>query len=117
MLTGRWCGGTSFMTTPSIEIRPALGCAKPASIRSSVVLPQPEAPTSANISPLKISECHVVDRGDAREGLADALDDDLRRAAGSSHGRSASCFGSGKDIYCRSLLTASSRWRSAALRT
>ena len=36
----------------SIEIRPPLGMANPASMRSSVVLPQPEAPTKANISPL-----------------------------------------------------------------
>ena len=52
MLTGRSCGGTSVMSTSSIRMRPALGVANPASMRSSVVLPQPEAPTSANISPL-----------------------------------------------------------------
>ena len=52
MLTGRSCGGTSLMSASSIRMRPLLGCAKPASMRSSVVLPQPEAPTSANISPL-----------------------------------------------------------------
>ena len=52
MLTGRSCGGTVLMSTPSMQMRPLLGWAKPASMRSSVVLPQPEAPTSANISPL-----------------------------------------------------------------
>ena len=40
------------MSTSSIKIRPPVGVANPASIRSSVVLPQPEAPTRANISPL-----------------------------------------------------------------
>ena len=54
MLTGRSCGGTPLMSTPSMLMRPPLGSAKPASMRSSVVLPQPEAPTSANISPRKI---------------------------------------------------------------
>ena len=52
MLTGRSCGGTWVMSTPSIRMRPLLGSAKPASMRSNVVLPHPEAPTSANISPL-----------------------------------------------------------------
>ena len=52
MFTGRWCGATLLMSTPSMLMRPPLGWANPASIRSSVVLPQPEAPTSANISPL-----------------------------------------------------------------
>ena len=52
ILTGRSCGGTLVMSTSSIMIRPALGEANPANMRSSVVLPQPEAPTSANISPL-----------------------------------------------------------------
>ncbi len=52
MLTGRSCGGTLVMSTSSIMIRPVLGLANPANMRSSVVLPQPEAPTNANISPL-----------------------------------------------------------------
>jgi len=52
MLTGRSWGGTPVMSVSSISSRPLVGCANPASIRSSVVFPQPEAPTSANISPL-----------------------------------------------------------------
>ncbi len=98
MLTGRWCGGTSFMTTPSIEIRPALGCAKPASIRSSVVLPQPEAPTSANISPLNISSVTASTAVTPGKVLQTPSMTTWGRAAGSSQGRSASCLGSGKDI-------------------
>ena len=52
MLTGRSYGGTRVMSASSIRMRPALGSVKPASMRSSVVLPHPEPPTSANISPL-----------------------------------------------------------------
>ena len=55
MLTGRSCGGTPVMSWPSMKMRPASGVSKPASMRSSVVLPQPEPPSSANISPRAIS--------------------------------------------------------------
>ena len=54
MFTGRSCGGTAPISTPSMKMRPLVGWANPASMRSSVVLPQPEAPTRANISPLKM---------------------------------------------------------------
>ena len=51
MLIGRRCGGTPVMSWPSMMSRPASGVSKPASRRSSVVLPQPEPPSSANSSP------------------------------------------------------------------
>ena len=51
MLTGRSCGGTALISTPSIMMRPLDWRSNPASMRSSVVLPQPEAPTRAKISP------------------------------------------------------------------
>ena len=51
MLTGRSYGGMPVMSTPSIEIRPAVGSSNPASMRSSVVLPQPEPPSRQNSSP------------------------------------------------------------------
>src|SRR5258708_25688133 len=51
MLIGRRCGGTPVMSWPSITSRPASGVSKPASRRSSVVLPQPELPSRANSSP------------------------------------------------------------------
>src|SRR6266851_4319460 len=51
MLTGRRCGGTPVMSWPSMTTRPASGLSKPASRRSSVVLPQPELPSRANNSP------------------------------------------------------------------
>ena len=54
MLTGRWYGGIPAISCPSIRIVPELGCSKPASMRSSVVLPQPDDPSRANISPLPI---------------------------------------------------------------
>src|SRR5882672_11037310 len=55
MLTGRRCGGTPVMSWPSISTRPASGVSKPAIMRSKVVLPQPEPPSSANSSPRGIS--------------------------------------------------------------
>ena len=44
MLTGRLLGGTPFMALPPIWMSPASGSKKPAIMRSSVVLPQPEGP-------------------------------------------------------------------------
>ena len=52
MWTGRSQGGTPAMSRPSRKMRPALGSSKPASIRNSVVLPQPDPPKSEKISPL-----------------------------------------------------------------
>src|SRR5215510_8103498 len=59
MLTGRRCGGTGTMSSPPRKMRPALGVSKPASIRSNVVLPQPDGPSSAKNSPLAISKVSV----------------------------------------------------------
>src|SRR5882672_1641061 len=44
MFTGRRFGGTPFMPAPPMRISPESGCWKPAIMRSSVVLPQPEGP-------------------------------------------------------------------------
>ncbi len=41
------------MSWPSMNTAPELGCSNPASMRSSVVLPQPEPPSRQKISPLK----------------------------------------------------------------
>src|SRR4051812_20444424 len=54
MLTGRRWGGTRVTSSPWMRIVPALGVSKPAIIRSSVVLPQPLGPSSANSSPRPI---------------------------------------------------------------
>ena len=44
MLTGRRFGATSRMLVPPMEMSPLSGAMKPAIIRNSVVLPQPEGP-------------------------------------------------------------------------
>ncbi len=54
MLTGRSYGGTPAMSWPSRKMEPELGFSKPAIMRSSVDLPQPEPPSRQKISPLKI---------------------------------------------------------------
>ena len=51
MFTGRSYGGTPVMSSPSMKIRPDVGVSKPPSMRKSVVLPQPEAPSKQKISP------------------------------------------------------------------
>ena len=51
MFTGRLFGGTWARSTPSSRIRPAVGFSKPAIIRSVVVFPQPEGPSSEKNSP------------------------------------------------------------------
>ena len=51
MLTGRRQGGTRATSWPSISMLPAEGVSKPASMRSNVVLPQPDGPRSAKNSP------------------------------------------------------------------
>jgi hypothetical protein len=51
MFTGRRYGGNCARSSPSIRILPDVTGSKPASMRSSVDLPQPELPSSANSSP------------------------------------------------------------------
>ena len=50
MLTGRRLGGTPEMSSPSSRIWPEVGTSKPASMRSNVVLPQPDGPSRAKNS-------------------------------------------------------------------
>ncbi len=51
MFTGRSYGGSAEMSTPSIRMLPRSGFTSPARMRSSVLLPEPEPPSSANSSP------------------------------------------------------------------
>src|SRR6266852_3531467 len=51
MPTPRWRGGTSLTQRPSKTTSPASGRSKPAIIRSVVVLPHPEPPTTDTSSP------------------------------------------------------------------
>ena len=57
------------MSSPSIVIVPAVGCSKPAIIRSVVVLPQPDGPRNDTNSPFSAARLKSCD-GD---GLAEAL--------------------------------------------
>ena len=56
MLTGRLLGGVADIGWPSIRISPSVGVSKPATILSSVVLPQPEGPNKEKNSPREISK-------------------------------------------------------------
>src|ERR1700754_988117 len=55
MLTSRLFGGTRTTSSPYSRIWPVSGRSNPASIRSVVVLPQPEGPSSEKNSPPAIS--------------------------------------------------------------
>src|SRR3546814_14375118 len=55
MFTGRLFGGMPAISCPSMRIWPSLGSSKPAIMRSSVVLPQPEGPSSTKNSPALMS--------------------------------------------------------------
>src|SRR4029453_11730865 len=54
MATSRWRGGRSVTSLSPMRIRPCVASSRPAMRRSSVVLPQPEAPTSTMNSPSSI---------------------------------------------------------------
>ena len=66
-LTGRLLGGTRSRSSPPSVDRPASGCSKPARMRSSVVLPQPDGPSSAKNSFSRISQRDIVERRDRAE--------------------------------------------------
>ena len=55
MAMSRSLGATSLTTRPPISIVPALGRSSPATMLSSVDLPQPDGPTSTVNSPLSMS--------------------------------------------------------------
>src|SRR5688572_18493394 len=56
MLVGRRLAGTLAIERPSMRISPPVGCSKPASMRRSVVLPQPEGPRREKNSPRLIAK-------------------------------------------------------------
>ena len=76
MFTLRWWGGTFSTGSPSSRIRPAVGTSKPASIRSVVVLPQPEGPSREKNSPWCDREFDVINRDEVTELLGDPLNPD-----------------------------------------
>ena len=58
-----WSSGISRRSTPSIVIRPAWGSKKRSSRFTTVVLPAPEAPTSATVSPGRTSKLNSRSAG------------------------------------------------------
>ena len=60
---------------------PASGISSPAIIRSSVVLPEPDGPSSATSSPVGDLEADVVERDEAAEGFAQVADLDTHAAS------------------------------------
>ena len=65
------------MSRPVSSTRPASGSSKPAIIRSEVVLPQPDGPSSEKNSPARDLDRHVVDRDHVAEALRDGVEADL----------------------------------------
>ncbi len=51
MLVGRWLAGTPSIDLPSITTMPEVTSSNPAMVRKSVVLPQPDGPSSEKNSP------------------------------------------------------------------
>ena len=51
----RWLGRRVVTSCPSIAMAPAEGVSKPATMRRTVVLPQPEGPSSEMNSPFSIA--------------------------------------------------------------
>ena len=60
MATSRSRGCTWFTTSPSTTISPAVMASRPASMRNSVDLPQPDGPTSTTNSPSPMSRLSEV---------------------------------------------------------
>ena len=63
-----------------MNTRPAVGCSSPARMRSAVVLPQPEGPSSARKLPSGTSRSRSIRAANAAEHLAHALVADVHQA-------------------------------------
>src|SRR3954471_11688485 len=55
----RSCGSTSFTTWPPIRTSPLVGDSRPAVMRSTVVFPEPDGPTSTTNSPSSITSSNA----------------------------------------------------------
>ena len=81
----RFSGGTTpageEITWPSISIVPEVGGMKPAIMRSVVVLPQPDGPSSDTNSPARQLQREVLHRLEVAVALADVLQDQLAHVA------------------------------------
>ena len=80
MLVGRRLAGMPSIGWPSTEIVPLVGWSKPAIIRSSVVLPQPDGPSSEKNSPSRMRQRGVVQRLERPVAPGDVGDLDHRPA-------------------------------------
>ena len=69
------------MSLSPIRIWPAVGSSRPATIRSVVVLPQPDGPSRAKNDPCGIGQVEVVDRGELAERLGDAREPEVAPAS------------------------------------
>ena len=78
MFTGRRCGGIAVRSTPSSMMRPASGRTNPPIARSSVDLPEPDAPSSTNSSPGATDKIERIDRDHVAEAHAQAADTQQR---------------------------------------
>ena len=78
-------GRSAVVSRPSMKILPAVGATSRLIIRSVVVLPQPDGPSSTQISPVAHFEAHTIDRGDRplrrRISLGQRLEPDHGQAA------------------------------------
>ena len=85
----RTCGDWLMMSTPLISIRPEVGSMSRLIIRSVVVLPHPDGPSSAMIDPSSMSSERFVDRGAVIAPLNRLRDldqsDGVRRHSTTSH--------------------------------
>ena len=86
MFTGRLCGGMFEMSCPSSRSRPELGFSKPASIRRSVVLPQPDGPSREKNSRSYMSRVRSSTAVNSPKRLVMFSKRMKGFAAGSSHG-------------------------------
>ena len=62
-------------------MRPPSGRSKPAIMRSSVVLPQPDGPSRVKNSPASIAEADAVDGDEVAEAARDVLNLEQRHQA------------------------------------
>ena len=74
----RWFGFSRVMSLPPMTMLPEVGSSKPATMRSTVVLPQPDGPRKETNSPALDVEVEILDDGVVGEGLADAFDAEER---------------------------------------
>ena len=70
----RWLGFSLVTSLLPMTMLPAVGSSKPATMRSTVVLPQPDGPRKETNSPGADIEVEVLHDGGGAEGLADVLD-------------------------------------------